>query len=198
MADTLYYFAGSPFARMARVLVLEWDLPVIAEALDFPPPEFLFEMNPLGQVPVLRLDDGKCLAPTLVVLENLARRAGVKVPAESQQLLTILQAGDALAAAKYQEWCGLGPVRDNVIGYDPGARNLERFARVLDWAEDEIAAGRIGPGITLPGVALACLLFWADAREGPEWRQHPGLAALAAGLEHRDSFVSTVPPAWSP
>jgi glutathione S-transferase len=47
----LAYFPGSPFARMARVLIEEWALPVDPDEWTFPPPEELFRLNPLGQVP---------------------------------------------------------------------------------------------------------------------------------------------------
>ena len=198
MADVLFYFPGSPFARMARVLVREWGLPVETEELGFPPPDELFDLNPLGQVPVLRLSDGRCLAPTLIVLEHLALSAGHAKHIDRQQLLTILQAGDAMVSAKYQDWSGLGPVRPNAVGYDPGERNMARFHRVLDWAETGLAAGAIPTGIVPSGVALACLLLWLDARGGPDWRSRRRLDALVSSLERRPSFRDTAPQPWAP
>jgi len=58
---------------MARVLVAEWSLPVTRTALAFPPDDALFEINPLGQVPVPIRDDGTSAFPSLVVLEDLCR-----------------------------------------------------------------------------------------------------------------------------
>ena len=127
----LLYFPGSPVARMARVLVREWRLPIEEREVRFPPPDELFESNPLGQVPVLVLGDERVF-PTLIVLERLWALAGAPASAyapegERQLLLTTLQAGDALVAALYQRWAGLGPSGANSIGYDPGARNLARL-----------------------------------------------------------------------
>lgn len=195
----LVYLPGSPFARMARVLVREWALPVAEEEVSFPPPGWLFELSPLGQVPVLVLGSER-LFPTLMVLERLWALADAPeeayVPAsERQLLLTTLQAGDALVGALYQRWAGLGPVGKNHIGYDPAARHLERFEAVLGWIEE---GGRLREGLNLPGVAVACLLLWSDARGGPAWWRHERLDRLVAGLAPRASFRQTQPQPWRP
>ncbi len=199
---TLAYFPGSPFARMARILVIEWGLPVTPVQWTFPPSPELFALNPLGQVPALVLPDGTTRAPTLIVLEHLWEMAGSPAAAydparDRQTLLTILQAGDAVVASLYQRWAGLGSVGPNLVGYDPGARNLERFENALGWAEGLLSDGRIARGITLPGVALAALLLWLEVRDGPEWRNRPGLARLVDELSPRASFEATRPQPWS-
>ena len=196
MADRLLYFPGSPFARMCRILVLEWDLDIELVELSFPPEPWLFEKNPLGQVPVLVRGDGNSLFPTLIILEELWARAGSRSESydsrDRQRLLTTLQAGDAFVAARYQDWTGLGPVRENIIGYDLAERNLERFSSVLDWLELSEPA----PGITLQNVALVCILLWSDARGGPNWRHRKKLASLVDSLAARESFLKTQPPAF--
>ena len=196
----LSIFLGSPFARMASVLVREWALPVTeVELPSFPPPDAFFAENPLGQVPVLAVG-GERLFPTLIVLERLWRMAGspedaYRPEAERQLLATLLGAGDALVGATYQRWAGLGPVGRNHLGYDPGARNLERFVSTLGWAEE---GERIRGGVTLPGVAVACLLAWSDARGGPTRRPHPRIEAIAGSLSRRESFRQTQPQPWRP
>jgi hypothetical protein len=47
-------------------------------------------------------------------------------------------------------------------------------------------------------VAVACLLLWSDARGGPAWWEHDGLAALVDGLAARESFRETKPQPWRP
>ena len=42
-------------------------------------------------------------------------------------------------------------------------------------------AGRLREGVTLPGVAAACLLLWSDARGGPAWWEHDGLDGAGRG-----------------
>jgi glutathione S-transferase len=197
---TLGYFPGSPFARMARVLAREWSLPVVEVEHRFPPPPELFDLNPLGQVPVLRIGE-ETVFPTFLVLERLwdmaGRPAGAYDPAHDRQLLlTILLAGDALVSALYQGWSGLGPVGTNHIGYDPAERHLDRFDSAIGWAQGRL---RAPPGqITLPDTALACLLLWSDARGGPAWSQHRGLVARIEALDVRPSFAATRPQDWRP
>jgi glutathione S-transferase len=184
---------------MARVLVREWGLPVAEEEAPFPPPDWLFELNPLGQVPVLVIG-GERVFPTFVILERLWRMAGTPADAyapdaERQLLVTVLHAGDALVGALYQRWAGLGAVGQNHIGYDPGERHLARFESVLAWLSSD---NRLRDGPNLPAVAVGCLLLWSDARGGPAWWRHERLDGLVSGLAGRASFRQTQPQPWRP
>ena len=198
-AARLAYTPGSPFARMARVWIREWALAVEEVEVGFPPPPEIFAVNPLGQVPVLTVGD-EAVFPTLLILERLWSQAGKPEAAyddvrDRQLLMTILQAGDALVAAFYQRWAGLGPVGPNLIGYDPAERHLARVRATLAWLETR--SGDLG-AVTLPGTALACLLLWADARGGLGWPVPPGLGEMIGRLRERESFRATQPPPRSP
>lgn len=195
---TLAYFPGSPFARMARVLVREWALPVEERELPFPPPNALFDDTPLGQVPVLRIGE-EALFPTLIVLERLWEMAG-RPPAydpdrDRQRLLVTLQMGDALVAALYMGWSGLCPVAANHVGFDLRDRHLERVTRGLAWLEPGVGAQE---PVHLPDLALACLLLWSEARGGPAPPFGPRIDALLAALSQRPSFEATRPQPWRP
>jgi glutathione S-transferase len=198
----LTYFSGSPFARMCRVLVIEWALPVTPVEYSFPPGPEMFAINPLGQVPALVADDGRpALFPTFLILEELWSMAGKPAAAydpgrDRQLLMVILQACDAYAAACYYRWHGLGQVGRNAFDFTPRERNLDRVQNVLDWVENGVL-GKLEPGVTVPGVALACLCKWADAREGLDWRSRPGLAAVVEELALRRSFDATIPRVFS-
>jgi len=202
LPNSLSFTSGSPFARMGRVLIREWSLPVEEAEQPFPLPADWFQTNPLGQVPVLALGEER-IFPTFLILERLwelaGRPAAAYLPALDRQiLLTTLQAGDALASAAYIKWTGLGPVGPNHIGYDIAPRNYERAHATLDWLAAHRRAGRLREGVTLPGVALAAIVLWTDAREGLDWRRHAELAALVDRLASRPSFQATQPRAWQP
>lgn len=195
--NRLLSFPNSPYGRIARVLVHEWRLPVEEEIVPFAAPR-VAAVNPLGQVPVLLLD-GEAVFPALPVVERLWSLAGEPVAAydpaaERQVLATVLAAGDALIAALYQRWAGLAPERPNNLGFDPATRNLERVETVLDWLAD----GRVREGMTVVGVAVASFLLWSDARGGPAWWGRPGIEALVAALDERESFRRTRPQFWRP
>lgn len=201
-AGSLSFTSGSPFARMARVLVREWSLPIEEREVGFPLPPDWFETNPLGQVPVLALGEER-IFPTFLILERLwelaARPSEAYVPdADRQILLATLQAGDALATAAYIKWTGLQPVGANHIGYEIAPRNYERVHAVLAWLAGLRRDGRLREGVTLCGVALAALVLWADAREGLDWRRHGELAGLVDALAKRRSFQDTKPRVWQP
>ena len=196
----LTYTPGSPFARMARVLIREWGLAVEEVEVAFPPPPEIFAVNPLGQVPVLTVGDD-AVFPTFLILERLWSMAGSPPAAydaarDRQLLVTVLQAGDALVAAFYQRWSGLGPVGPNSIGYDPAERHLARVRATLAWLEPRSDA--FGAAVTLPATALACLLLWADARGGLGWPVPAGLCGRVRRLHGRESFQATQPPPWKP
>ena len=202
----LYYIDGSPFARMARVLIREHALPVtLHEITEFPPPDDYLAINPLGHVPVL-VRSGQSLFPTRIVLDallsqvpqagevaNAVTRADHAL-ADEQVMAVILTMGDALAAHHYALWAGIGPVSRNRLGFDPAERNMVRVLATLDWLERRIGAGGFHPGtISVQDIALACLILWTESRGAIDWRGRPGIEAMLARLQQRPAFIATAP-----
>ena len=66
----LYYQDGSPFSRLCRTLIIDWELPVETIELDWPLDESIFKENPLGQVPTLKTI-GETIFPTSQITEQL-------------------------------------------------------------------------------------------------------------------------------
>jgi glutathione S-transferase len=207
----LHYIDGSPFARMARVLILEHGLPVtLEEVTDFPPSAAHLALNPLGQVPVLVTADA-VLFPTRIILDELLARASAgevaaavsregRAREDEQVLAVILAMGDALVARQYAKWAGMAPIGRNRLGFDPVERNLARALATLDWLEARIGPDGFHPGIvSVQDIALACLILWTESRGPVAWRGRPRIEALVARLERRPAFIATVPPPlpWS-
>ena len=192
MSCRLLYFDGSPFARFVRILAMEWGVEMSCEEIKvFPFEDALFDETPFGQVPVL-YDGDDVLFPTQIIVERLAERAGIGL--ERQKLAVALQMGDALVAAKYQEWAGLGPVAENFLGFDPAARHMERVFRTLDWFADCDAP----EGVSAHIVAVAVFLLWAESRGPIPWRGDAWREALVDFCAKRASFRATEPTAWEP
>src|SRR3984885_4506182 len=75
----LFYASGSPYARIARVVVRELELASKIEEIEVPlrdPNSSLLPYNPGGKVPTLQLDDGTILNESLLVLAYLDTQHG--------------------------------------------------------------------------------------------------------------------------
>ncbi len=206
---TLHYTDGSPFARIVRVMLLEYAIPAQPAEMAFPLPPDFARTNPLGQIPVLERE-GAALFPTSVIVEALAREApeaelardlgaGGWGPEDRQLLAVILGLGDFLAMHHYLGWAGMEATGPNRLGFDPKARAMQRALDTLDWLEARLGPEGFRPGrLAIEDVALACILLWTDSRGPIAWRGRPRLEALVARCAARPSFQSTEPRPWAP
>jgi glutathione S-transferase len=116
---------------------------------------------------------------------------------DEQTLAVLLGMGDALAEMKRQQWAGLRPGGENLLGYDPAERHKERALRTLDWLEQRASPDGFQPGcLSVQDIALAAILLWTDARGGFPWRGRPKLEAIVARCAARPSFAATAPQPW--
>ena len=188
----LIYVDGSPFARLVRILIREWELPVTTREVPFPLPPDVETLTPMGQVPLLLNRGDEPCFPTLRIVDTLLPLVtfenGVPINDRQRALLPVaLTAGDALVQAAYQEWAGLESNSANALGFDPAARNLGRFNRSVEWLHERVEV------LSIVGITMAVFLDWARNRAvvGVD------LTTAAAGdfltLTDRPSFRSTVP-----
>lgn len=197
----LFYVDGSPFARLCRTLIIDWELPVETIKLDWPLDISFFDENPLGQVPVLKTV-GETIFPTSQIVEQLQ----VMMPfphapdldplADRQTLLTILAMGDALVASNQIHKTGLRPTEENLYGIDLVERHALRVQRTLDWLEERSDTWLVGEEVSVCDYALACILLWSDSRYPIEWRNRTKLSRIVEELSTHDSFAQTIPSPW--
>ena len=188
----LLYLAGSPFSRIPRILILEWQLDIETREVPFPVPADVEDVNPLGQAPVLLRPPDEPLFLTLNIIEELASVAGPDQPfpyrAEDRANTAIaLSAGDSLIAAAQAQWSGLGPVSENRLGWNPMDRNPIRFNRTMAWL-----AERTSPDSFVALVA-ASLMYWAKDRPVEGIITDGKAAQHFLGLTARPSFEATKP-----
>lgn len=199
----LFYIDGSPFARLCRTLIIDWELPVELVKLGWPLDESFFDENPLGQVPALKTI-GETIFPTSQITEQLlAMTVEPLAPdfdplADRQLLLTILAMGDAMVAANQINKTGLQPVGENIYGIDILDRHSMRIDRTLDWLENRSGKWLINERVSVCDYALACLLLWSDSRCPFEWRHRTKIARIVEELSTGDSFAQTVPSPFQP
>lgn len=199
----LYYVDGSPFARLCRALIIDWQLPVEMIEVSYPLPKSFFEKNPLGQVPLLETV-GETIFPTAQITEQLwAMTSESFIPsfdplADRQLLTVILTLGDLLVSARYQQLANLKTVGENQLGFDPATRNLERAQHTLDWLETQADKWLTGDQVAVADYALASILLWTDSRGPIEWRNRPKITRIVEEIDAGDSFAMTVPQPWAP
>ncbi len=194
----LYYIDGSPFARLCRILIDEWQLPVQLVEVPFPLPDDFFEINPMGQVPVLETI-GEKIFPTAQIVEQLWAMTVAATPpyldplADRQLLTIILGMGNFLVATVQQARAGLEQTGENKLGFNPAERHGVRVQRCLDWIDARAENWLTGDEPNVCDYALACLLLWSDARRPIEWRNRAKLATIIDRLQERPSFKATPP-----
>jgi glutathione S-transferase len=199
----LFYVDGSPFARLCRTLIIDWELPVDMVKLDWPLESAFFDENPLGQVPVLKTV-GETIFPSSQIAEQLyAMTVDPMAPYfdplfDRQVLLTILAMGDAMVASNQIVRTGLRPSAENTYGIDIVERHGMRIERTLDWLEERCDKWLMNDKVSVCDYALACLLLWSDSRAPMEWRTRPKITRIVDQLATADSFAQTVPSPWKP
>jgi len=209
----LYYSPGSPYARVARVLVLEAGLACEAvEETQFPPSEAA-KVNPALQVPALvdgarRLFGTRLIAEYLMGLPRPAPAAGTPPLAaaptraethwrDAQILVGLESLLSALVLRAYLVWSGVEHRPDARIPMNMAAREQERAQSLLDWLESEATADGFLPGcLSLQDLWLIATVEWAEARLPVDWRGRPALAGLVARHAERPSLVATRPQPW--
>lgn len=198
----LFHAPGSPYARIARMAVIELGLEdrvAVEEATLRDPASVLLPFNPVGRVPALLLDDGSTITettPVLMVLDSLV--------APDRRLLPGPDAPRALAA--YGRVLGMldgiavwnRELRRPVHERSPGVIALEalRAVRVADALERDVASGGFR-AVDAGYLALVAVLGYCERRHTAfTWRQgRPALAALFDAAQARPSVARTVPPA---
>jgi glutathione S-transferase len=199
----LYITPGSPYARMARMVMLEKGLEsqvevVIARtrAADSP----YYRINPSGRVPYLVCDDGVGLEESALICDYLDRLDGkprFALPAGNAALQA--RRLEALARSMLD---GLA-VWSRELARPQGERSLtvilhetRRAERMADVWEGEIVHPWMQGPLNIAQLTLACALG-LEARI-PDFRWRPDHAKLGEWFEHiasRPSFTATAPPA---
>ena len=197
----LFYAAGSPYARIIRVVLRETglDRSVAEEEVTLRDPNSaLLAYNPGGKVPALQLDDGTVLNESLLVLAYLDTRHGGRrlLPMDGSD-------GWKILAATGRAYAFLDAVtvwnRELRFGLKaPGVIALEtaRAERAADAFEAALGQGGYGGPIDAAQIVLgAALENTARRHKVWAWRpRHPRLSGFLDEVARRPSFTATVQP----
>ena len=198
----LYYSATSPFARKVRVLIDEAGLEdritmtqVAGHPID--PGTLPVDINPLGKIPTLVLDDGRVIYDSRVICRYLDGISGAGLYPADEKLwntLVIEATADGMLEAAV------------LMVYEKRLRTeaqqsptwieaqWAKVARAVDHVEKTWMGHLRGP-LDMGQIALGSALGYLDFRLADrDWRAgHPDLAEWEAAFVKRPAMRETVP-----
>jgi glutathione S-transferase len=198
----LYITPGSPYARMARIVVLEKGLESRVEIITAKTRVAgspYYRVNPSGRVPYLVRDDGVGLEESALICAYLDHLDGEPV--------FDLPGGDQLWEARRLE----ALARSMLDGLSVWVREIlrpenerspvviqhesDRAERMADVWEVEIGHRLMHGALNMIQVTLACALGLEARNPAFRWRpRHPTLSAWFDRIVTRPSFAATAPP----
>ena len=202
MAMKLVTSLTSPYGRKVRIVLLEKKIPFQLQVENpWLPESLIADLNPLGKVPVLVLEDGVSVFDSRVIVEYLDTLTPVEhlIPrdAKSRMMVRGIEAlADGMidaAVASYLERKRVAEKQDT----DWIALQEKALQRSLQALSDALSDKNLflGTSMTLADIATGCALGYLDLRFAHlNWRElHPNLAEHAAKLAARASFKESVP-----
>ena len=197
----LYITPGSPYARIARIVVIEKQLgrrveivPALTRSDDSP----YYKINPSGRVPFLLRDDGVGLEESVVVCRWLDRLDGkplFELP-DGEAMWEALRLG-ALAASLLDGlsvWIREARRPESEQSPTILRHEADRAERLIGVWEAEIDRPWMRGPLNIAQIVLVCALGLEARNPAFRWREgHPRLAAWFDDLSNRPSVAMTVP-----
>lgn len=198
----LYIGVASPYARIARIVVLEKGLEGRVEvvvAQTRVPDSPYYGINPSGRVPCLIRDDGVALEESALICAYLDQLDGKPVfewpPGEQgwEARRLEVQARSMLDGLAVWSREARRP-RDE---QSPGIllHEADRARRMADLWEREIEHPLLRGALNMAQITLACTIGYAERVIGFDWRPgHPKLGDWYDRIAARPSIAATAPP----
>ncbi len=198
----LYITPGSPYARMARIVVLEKGLERRVEIIaaqtrvaDSP----YYRINPSGRVPYLVRDDGVGLEESALIcayLDHVDGTPAFDAPAGDQGLEA--RRLEALARSMVDGvavWGRELSRPQNERSPSVLEHEAERGRRMVDLWEAQIDHPLMHGALNMAQITLACGLGMEARNPHFHWRpKHPKLCDWFEPIAARPSFTATAPP----
>jgi len=197
----LYITPGSPYARIARIVVLEKGLEgrvetVVAQTRTADSP--YYGINPSGRVPYLVRDDGVGMEESSLICAWLDRLDGQPAfdPSAGEQGWEVRRL-EALARSMLDGFAVWG--RELRRPQDERSPTIlqheaDRSRRMLDLWEQEIDHPMLSGPLNMAQITLACALGFTALLPDLEWRPaHPKLGDWFDRIGARPSIAATKP-----
>ena len=194
----LYITPNSPYARMARMFVIEKKFEprvemIVAQTRTANSP--YYAINPSGRVPYLVRDDGVGIEESALIcayLDQLDGRPILERPSlDAQRLEAFARSMVDGVSVWNRELARPADERSPTII----RHEMERARRMADLWEREIDHEWMRGPLNMAQLTLACTLGLEARNREFDWRTgHPRLCAWFEPMAARPSFVATAPP----
>jgi len=197
----LFITPGSPYARMARIVVLEKGLEsrvevIVAQTRKEGSP--YYRINPSGRVPYLVRDDGVGMEESQLIcdyLDQLDAKPAFALPGgdqrwEARRLESLARSlMDGLAVWVRELYRPVNERSPGVIRHE-----AERARRMVELWEQEIDNPFMRGALNMAQITLACALGLEARNPDFDWRTgHARLADWYAPIAERPSFRASAP-----
>lgn len=194
----------SAYARKVRIVMAEKRIECELEMMDvWAPDTRIQELNPLGQIPCLIMEDGGAVFDSRTIVEYLDTLTPVShlIPGNGRERVEVrtweaLADGLLDAAVLVRLETTLRPPAQQSPAWIE--RQMSKVRAALRASSKELGDKDWcnGRGYTLADIALGCALGWLDFRFPTiNWRApYPNLARHHEKLAARPSFIETAPP----
>lgn len=191
----LYVTQGSPYARMARIVVIEKGLEnrvevIVARTRSANSP--YYDINPSGRVPYLVRDDGVGMEESQVIcayLDQLDGKPRFEIKGWEARRLEALARSlvDGLAVWGRETSRPKNEQSPTVIEHEK-----ERARRLTGVWEREIVSPAMSGELNMVQLTLGCALGMEARNPALRWREgHPKLVAWFERFSARPSFAAT-------
>lgn len=201
----LYITPGSPYARMARMVVIEKNLSDRVEVIvaqtrlaDSP----YYGINPSGRVPYLVRDDGVGMEESAVICDYLDQLDGKPLfrlpPGEAGWEARRLEALARSMLDGIAVWGREMARPENERSPTTVQHESGRSRRMADVWEKKIEHPWMQGALNMAQITLSCALGFEARFPDLRWRpEHPKLEGWFERFASRRSFKETIPPAPS-
>jgi glutathione S-transferase len=202
----LFYSAGSPFARIVRIALLESGLDghVTKQEIDratlYSPESDVLAVNPVGRVPTLELDDGTILTESKLILDYIAAispRSPLLPCDGSDGWRTLAEAGQAWGLLEsVVTWVRAVAQTESQRTTVVVSSEATRANRAADALEMAVTNGAYAGPLNAAQIVLGAALGLIEPRL-PVWKWRdgrPNLSRWFDAIAVRPSFQATAPP----
>ncbi|HEX8622896.1 MAG TPA: glutathione transferase GstA [Allosphingosinicella sp.] len=192
------YYAPAACSQAPHIVAREAGLDLELARVNFPDKvtddgESLFDVNPKGSVPALRLDDGEILTENAVILQYLADRAAgsqLALPASGIERWRLLEWLNFIATELHK---GFGPLWNPATPDAFKAATREALGKKFDYLQEKIGDGPwiLGERFSILDAYAFAVLGWSKLHS-IDLARWPGLAAYLDRVAARPAVQETL------